>query len=447
MNPQRIRFLKEGPGRKGPVVYWMSRDQRCQDNWALLVAQDLALEKKAPLLVVFCLVPHFLGAALRQYAFMINGLQELTQALERKHIPFYCLFGEPGERVPSFLKQIDAACLITDFDPLRQKRKWKKTVAESLAIPFWEVDAHNIVPCWIVSPKQEFGAYTFRPKHGHLIHEFDEDFPPLKNHPYPWKELVPPIDWKKFWADLPIDRSIPEIGWLKPGEKAAHRTLNLFIKHSLPGYLLKRNDPNQQGQSNLSPYLHFGQISAQRIVIEIRKARVDPEAQKAFLEELIIRRELSDNYCYYNPDYDNPAGFPAWAQKTLADHREDRREYLYTSEQFKKAQTHDPLWNAAQMEMVHKGKMHGYLRMYWAKKILEWTKSPEEAQRIAITLNDKYELDGRDPNGYTGIAWSIGGLHDRAWGERPVFGKVRYMSYKGSKTKFDVDRYVAENLS
>jgi len=220
-----------------------------------------------------------------------------------------------------------------------------------------------------------------------------------------------------------------------------------IYKSFFTGLSFKKKRSNQKGQSNLSPYLHFGQISAQRIALEVRKARLDPEAQKAFLEELIIRRELSDNYCYYNPDYDRPSGFPAWAQKTQATHQDDRREYDYSSEQLEKAQTHDPLWNAAQMEMVHKGKMHGYMRMYWAKKILEWTKSPEEAQRIAITLNDKYELDGRDPNGYTGIAWSIGGVHDRAWGERPVFGKIRYMSYNGSKSKFDVKGYIADNLA
>jgi deoxyribodipyrimidine photo-lyase len=446
MHFQRVRYLKENPIKNGPVVYWMSRDQRSADNWALFYAQELAMEQKSPLAVLFCLVPHFLGAGLRQYAFMIKGLREVEEALGRKNIPFHCLFGNPGEIIPSFLKQTGACCLITDFDPLRQKRTWKKEVANSIDLPFLEVDAHNIIPCWIASPKQEFGAYTFRPKHGRLFHQFDEALPVLKNHPYPWKELAPPIDWERLLGDLPIDRSIPEIDWLKAGEKAAHRTLKRFIDHTLSEYPLKRNDPNQSGQSNLSPYLHFGQISAQRIVQEVRKARVNPEASKTFLEELIVRRELSDNYCFYNPDYDNFSGFPAWAQRTLLDHQEDRREYTYSPERLEKAQTHDPLWNAAQMEMVHKGKMHGYLRMYWVKKILEWSPSPEEAQQTAIALNDRYELDGRDPNGYTGIAWSIGGVHDRAWGERPVFGKIRYMSYKGARSKFDVDRYVAENL-
>ena len=191
-----------------------------------------------------------------------------------------------------------------------------------------------------------------------------------------------------------------------------------------------RNDPLKNGQSGLSPYLHFGQIAAQRVALEVMGSAGPTDARKAFLEELIVRRELSDNFCFYNPRYDRVDGFPAWARATLDRHRRDPRDYLYTPEQFEQARTHDDLWNAAQREMVRTGKMHGYLRMYWAKKILEWTPSPEEALKIAITLNDRYELDGRDPNGYAGIAWSLGGVHDRPWGERKVFGMIRYMSYQ-----------------
>jgi deoxyribodipyrimidine photo-lyase len=198
--------------------------------------------------------------------------------------------------------------------------------------------------------------------------------------------------------------------------------------------------------SNLSPYLHFGQISAQRIALETYKRKHNIETKDAFLEELIVRRELSDNFCFYNKNYDSFDGFPEWAKKTLNEHRKDKREFTYNLEQFEKAKTHDDLWNAAQIEMVKTGKMHGYMRMYWAKKILEWTETPEEALEFSIYLNDKYELDGRDPNGYTGCAWSIGGVHDRAWTERPVFGKIRYMNYNGAKRKFDVKRYIQKYL-
>ena len=221
------------------------------------------------------------------------------------------------------------------------------------------------------------------------------------------------------------------------------KQLGHFLEHKLVGYERDRNDPNIDGQSGLSPYLHFGQISAQRVALEVLKGMKDAGA---FLEELIVRKELSDNYCYYNQHYDDMQGFPAWAIKSLAEHEKDRREYLYTQQELEKARTHDDLWNAAQNEMLQTGKMHGYMRMYWAKKILEWTESPAAALRAAIYLNDRYELDGRDANGYAGIAWSLGGLHDRAWKERAIFGKVRYMSYKGAKSKFDVQSYIKKYL-
>jgi deoxyribodipyrimidine photo-lyase len=210
----------------------------------------------------------------------------------------------------------------------------------------------------------------------------------------------------------------------------------------LSRYGAQRNDPTLDAQSHLSPYIHFGQLSAQRIALEVFKADAGEEVKDTFLEELIVRRELSDNFCYYNLDYDNTNGFPAWARKTLDEHRKDPRDYLYSRDQFEQAETHDDLWNAAQREMAKRGKMHGYMRMYWAKKILEWTPSPEIALETAIYLNDRYAIDGRDPNGYAGIAWSIGGVHDRAWNERMVFGKVRYMSYNGCKSKFNIKRYI-----
>jgi deoxyribodipyrimidine photo-lyase len=241
---------------------------------------------------------------------------------------------------------------------------------------------------------------------------------------------------------------VAEIEWIKPGEKEGKMTLKNFIKTRLSDYDKDRNDPNRDAQSDLSPYLHFGQISAQRVALEVLKDSKEDQNRDAFLEELIVRRELADNYCFYNPDYDKFQGFPDWAKKTLHEHRKDKREYNYPNEQFEEGKTQDALWNAAQIQMVKTGKMHGYMRMYWAKKILEWTESPEQAQKIAIDLNDKYELDGRDPNGYTGIAWSIGGVHDRAWFKRPIFGKIRFMSAKGASSKFDVKAYIlkAETL-
>jgi deoxyribodipyrimidine photo-lyase len=439
---ERIRVLKENQQGKGPVVYWMSRDQRISDNWALLYAQEIAAQAAEPLAVVFCLVPDFLNATMRQYGFLLAGLREVEHDLVKLNIPFFLLQGQPEMEIPSFAHHWKASTLVTDFDPLRIKRQWKNSVARVLNIPFHEVDAHNIVPCWVASPKQEYGAYTIRPKLNRLLPEFLEDFPRLKKHPYPWNPWPAQIDWKEVKLNLLVDKNIREVNWAEPGEKAARSAISRFIEEGLSMYNADRNDPNRAGQSGISPYLHFGHISSQRIALEVLKKKSAKESKDAFLEELIIRRELSDNFCFYSDNYDSTECFPEWAKKTLNEHVKDKRPYLYDPDDFEKALTHDDLWNAAQMEMVKRGKMHGYMRMYWAKKILEWTRSPEEAMKTAIYLNDRHELDGRDPNGYAGIAWSIGGVHDRAWNERNVFGKIRYMSYNGCKSKFAVDAYI-----
>jgi deoxyribodipyrimidine photo-lyase len=443
VNEKRIRPLRYGAGHSGPVVYWMSRDQRIKDNWALLFAQDIALTQRAPFLVIFCLVPYFLNATIRQYGFMMRGLEEMEIALKGKNIPFYLISGFPEQQIPEFIEKYRVGTLVTDFDPLRIKRQWKESVAKKIAVPFYEVDAHNIVPCWIASQKQEYGAYTFRPKIREWLREFLEDFPGVKRHPVPWGYRVRPIDWEGIRQALPVERTVPEVDWIVPGEKGGQKLLKNFVRRSLPRYGEKRNDPAQQeGQSHLSPYLHFGQVSAQRVALEVLRSEAGRMAKEVFLEELVVRRELSDNFCLYNPHYDRFEGFPQWAKKTLNEHRDDIRIHLYLPEVFEQAETHDDLWNAAQRELAKRGKMHGYMRMYWAKKILEWTESPEKAMEIAIYLNDRYELDGRDPNGYAGISWSIGGVHDRAWNEREIFGKVRFMSYHGCRSKFDVKAYI-----
>jgi deoxyribodipyrimidine photo-lyase len=433
--------LKDGPKKRGPILYWMSRDQRLRDNWALLHAQELAIAQQAPLAVCFCLVPEFLNAAFRQFGFMIRGLAEVEEGLAAHAIPFFLLKGEPGREIPKLAKSLKAALLVTDFDPLRLKRAWKMDVARNLDAPIYEVDAHNIAPCWLASPKQEYGAYTFRPKIHRLLPDFLTEIPELQEHPHKLGS-GDRIPWQDILQNHPADRTVPEVDWLTPGETAARRRLDYFLEEKLAHYSRDRNDPNKDGQSNLSPYLHFGHLSAQRVALEVRRAKAPKEAKHDFLEELIVRRELSDNFCFYNQNYDDFKGFPAWAQKTLNAHRRDAREFVYPPEELEQARTHDDAWNAAQREMVLTGKMHGYMRMYWAKKILEWTASPEEALQLAIYLNDRYEMDGRDPNGYTGIAWSIGGVHDRAWKERPIFGKIRYMSLSGLKGKFALEDYL-----
>lgn len=440
----RARPLTDLDYQGGPVVYWLSREQRHQDNFPLLLAQRTALAAQAPLAVVFTLAPAFLGATRRQYEFLLRGLAEVAEALSRYRIPFFLLRGEPPATLAAFLAENQAGLLVIDFDPLKIKRGWKEAVLHRHRLPAVEVDGHNIIPCWLASPKQEYGAYTLRPKLKRLLPDFLTEFPSLVPHPFPWLRPAPAWDWRQVLRELAPAEAGPPIRWCEPGEQAAHKALQIFLTERLAAYHRKRNNPAERGQSDLSPYLHFGHLAPQRLALEVSRAPVPAAAKEAFLEELIVRRELADNFCYYNPDYDQCGGFPPWAQRTLEKHRADPRPYLYRLEELEAGQTHDPLWNAAQLEMVYRGKMHGYLRMYWAKKLLEWTASPAEALRIAIYLNDRYELDGRDPNGYTGIAWSIGGVHDRPWQERPIFGQIRYMSAAGCQRKFPVAQYLAQ---
>lgn len=442
----RITVLKEREAESGPVIYWMSRDQRAEDNWALIYAQEIALERQAPLAVAFTLSPDFLGATLRQYDFMLKGLGETRTTLASTNIPFFLLTGDPKRMLPAFSKEHRIATIVTDFDPLRIKRLWKGAVTKNIKASLVEVDTHNIAPCREVSAKQEWGAYTIRPKIRRLLDEYLTDIPHITKHPHKWKGRVPGFDPDKVLKGLAIDRSVMPVRSAQPGARAGLAVLKDFLTNRLPNYDEARNDPNKNGQSNLSPYLHFGQISAQKVTLEVKRSKAPAASKEAFLEEMIVRRELSDNFCFYNRNYDSNRAFPAWARKTLEEHRKDKREYVYSIKQLEKARTHDDLWNAAQAEMVTTGKMHGYMRMYWAKKILEWTPSPEQAMKRAIYLNDKYELDGRDPNGYAGIAWSMGGVHDRAWGERDIFGKIRFMSQNGCRGKFDIERYIKRNF-
>lgn len=446
LDPLRLRALKSAPRGTGPVIYWMSRDQRAEDNWALLFAQEMALDAKVPLAVVFILDASFPGATRRSFGFLLRGLAETASTLKDKGILFRLLEGNPPESLDAFVRQAKAGAVVTDFDPLRVKRGWKEKAASLLPCPLFEVDAHNIVPCWAASEKAEAGAYTLRPKLSRLLPRFLKDFPPLQKHPFGWEEDAPPNDFSGALLRAAPTDGVFEVKETAPGTKAGLALLREFLQNRLDSYAADRNDPNRNGVSGLSPYLHFGQISPQRVALEASKTAVSEESRKAFLEELIVRRELADNFCLYNPAYDRTDGFPAWARKTLQEHQTDPREALYDRSRLENAETEDPLWNAAQAQLVRTGKMHGYLRMYWGKRILAWTSSPEEALEIAIALNDRYELDGRDPNGYAGIAWCIGGVHDRPWPERPVFGKIRTMTLSGCRRKFDVEKFIRRFL-
>jgi len=491
VNPRRVRQLSELPMRPGPIVHWMSREQRADENWTLLKAVELAENQGTFVVVVFSLVHEFLGAGYRQFAFMLRGLEEVSARLDALGIPFVLLRGDPGTTVSKFAEAVGAGAVVTDFTPMRTGRQWVSRIAGSVKCPVLEVDSRNIVPCWVASNKIEYGARTIRPKiHSHLA-EFLEPFPelckpatpsslspeelgllasqcsdPVPDGPEPVTEASASasasaaasefglaghssrLNWASILDHLTVDRSVKEVAWIKPGPAAANAMLASFLRR-VKAYK-DRNDPSKDATSVLSPYLHFGHISSQAAALAARAIRGSaPEQVDSFIEEMVVRRELCDNYVFYNQSgYDRLSGlYPqygnaSWAQKTLADHAEDKRGVVYSRGELERGETHDPLWNGMQAEMVHRGHMPGFNRMYWAKKILEWTSSPEEALEIAIYLNDKYELDGRDPNGYVGCAWAIAGLHDQGWAERPVFGKIRYMNLAGCLRKFDPSAYI-----
>jgi deoxyribodipyrimidine photo-lyase len=427
-----------------------------KDNYALLAAQKLAKEHNAELRVVFAMYPDYIGAKVRHYTFMIEGLEEFERDLAELGISFELRYGEDVTVIEKLVEE-GVGAIVTDFSPLRRNQEWKQEYASRCSVPFYEVDAHNVIPAWITSSKQEFAAYTIRPKIHRLLDEYLTEIPKLEKQKN--SKTKPSTDWQKVrekYCKVDASEKYDFELRIRGGSAAAEEVLQYFIHKKLPGYAVERNDPNLDAQSNLSAYITFGFMSRTHIALAICKAvgksatniidahkngSAGMESAAAFLEELIVRAELAENFCLYNTNYDNTLCFADWSQKTHTKHRNDEREFMYSLRQFENADTHDALWNAAQNQMMCTGKMHGFMRMYWAKKILEWTESPEEAMRIAVYLNDTYSLDGRDPNGYAGVAWSIGGIHDRAWFERPIFGQIRYMNYNGCKRKFDVTLY------
>jgi len=421
VHPARVRVLSEGGSEgSGPVVYWMSRDIRAQDNWALLHAAHEASVAGAPLVVAFCIVRDFPNAHARQMGFLLRHLRTVVASLESSGISVAVLEADdPSTALPSLVSSLDARRLVIDMSPLRIGREWRAAVAQAVSCGMDEVDAHNIVPVWHASPKLEVGARTLRGKLAKLYGEFLVPFPRMPESLVALDEaqrsrMPPAAEWDRLIEyALFTGYTVPELPWAIPGEEAAHAVLGDFLSNRIHLYT-KRNDPNvPQALSGLSPYLHFGAISAQTCALEARRRGDDP-AIDAFFEEIVVRRELADNFCWYSPQYDTLGGQKYdWARDTLAAHAADPRPYIYTYEQLEGGQTHDELWNAAQREMVYGGKMHGFMRMYWAKKILEWTASPEQALSWTNTLNDKWSIDGRDPAGYTGAMWSIAGVHDQ----------------------------------
>ncbi|MBN1766203.1 MAG: deoxyribodipyrimidine photo-lyase [Sedimentisphaerales bacterium] len=438
---ERIQPLNHQPLKDGSyVIYWMQAAQRSEYNHALEFAVRKANQLKKPLLVFFGIREHYPNANERHFYFMLEGLREVRQSLEQRGIRMIILRESPQTGILAPAR--DASLVVADKGYLSFQRKWRQSVAKNIKCSMLEIDTNVVVPVNQASPKEEYAAATIRKKINRQLENYLRPLhkTPLRSDSLGFKYRSFDIDdIDKTIKQLDIDRSVKPVTCFTGGTSQAKKLLKIFIQTKLSDYEQARNNPVANGLSQMSPYLHFGQISPLYIAIKVLKHNA--HLASAYLEELIVRRELAINYVWYNPRYDCFEGLPPWAQTTLRFHQKDKRTYLYTRDEFEQALTHDPYWNAAQKEMMLTGKMHGYLRMYWGKKILEWSRSPKTAFQTALYLNDKYELDGRDPNGYTGVAWCLG-KHDRPWARRKIFGTVRYMNDKGLQRKFDADAYV-----
>jgi len=424
------------------VLYWMQSSQRTEYNLALTFAILKANKLNKPIIAFFGITPTYPKANLRHFQFMLEGLREVNNSLEEIGIKAIVLKKSPEKGIVNLAK--DSCLIVADKGYLKIIKQWHKFAAARVECPLIQVEDNVVVPVEEVSGKEEYSAATIRPKimkkRQIYLTKLSKTKPVTDSLGLDFATLNLKND-KEIISDLSVNKSVEVTRYFKGGSSEASKHLETFINTKLSDYPEHKNDPNADCLSNLSPYLHFGQISPIYIARKILEAPVSKAAKDAYLEELIVRRELSVNYVNFNQNYDSFDGLPEWTKRTLLSHRKDPREYLYSLDELENAKTHDPYWNAAQNEMRVKGKMHGYMRMYWGKKLIEWTDNPEAAFKIALFLNDNYELDGRDPNGYAGVAWCFG-KHDRPWKERPIFGIVRYMNSDGLRRKFDADKYV-----
>lgn len=449
---ERVRVLRDVAPRDGAyVLYWMQQSQRAEDNHALEHGVRWANQLGLPLVVGFGLMNGYPSAAgganLRHYRFMLEGLAGTARSLGSRGIPFVLRQGNPADVALELAA--DAAVTICDRGYLRHQRAWRDRVRVEAPCRVEQVEADVVVPVELASRKREYAARTLRPRIHRHLDRFLVDLDPT---PLERAGEAPGLESLEVSGEgavgalldrLDLDRTVPTVTrFFEGGTRHGMGRLRRFVEQRLARYSEHRSQPHTDDTSGLSPYLHFGQISPVRVATEVADSRHGTaEDRRAFVEELVVRRELAVNFCENEPDYDRYRALPAWARKTLDEHRDDERAHLYTREELEGAETHDPYWNAAQREMVHTGYMHNHMRMYWGKRILAWSGTPEEAYDTAIYLNDRYFVDGRDPSSYANVGWLFG-LHDRAWGERDVFGKVRILTRGGLERKTDPDAYV-----
>lgn len=448
--PERIRSLNSKETRSDGkfILYWMQSAQRAEDNPALEFAIQRANDRGLPLVTIFALTPDYPEANLRHYTFMLEGVFEALQSLRERGVLTLLRLGHPPKVVSELASQ--AAELVVDRGYLRNLRAWYQDVAQNVDCRFFQVEGEAVVPVELASTKAEHAARTIRPRIKRHLDEFLYQLLPSKLECRADDLELEAFTLDKgevseFLKDLKLDRSVkPVSDFYQGGTSVAKASFEEFLGQWLADYDVQRNQPQTDYTSLMSPYLHYGHMSPVYLSTTMlsRCDAADPNVE-SYLEELIIRRGLSQNFVLFEPHYDSYKVLPGWAAETLAVHAEDERPDLLSCQQLEAAESHDPYWNAAQVEMVETGYMHNYMRMYWGKKILEWSASPEEAYETTLYLNNKYFLDGRDPASFGNVAW-IYGVHDRGWKERAIYGKVRCMMASGLERKNDPKGYVAK---
>ena len=400
INHARIYHVNNKLIRNGEIIYLCEREIRVKDNFALQFALQKSKEFNLPLKIIH---PKINYNYQQKQEFIDNQIEQAKTLFRNIGLDFEIIEKTPHE----IIKNINPAILIIDFNPIL-----KRDYLKNADFKIYEIDGHNIVPARFISDKQEYSAATLRTKIYHNI--------------YPFLTEYSNFTFDKVEADYILED---------------------FINNKLQYYSENKNNPSIDATSGLSKYLNWGFISSNRVAIEVIKSGVKDIDKETFLEELIIRKELADNFCLYSKSFKDFSSVPNWAKMSLENHILDIRPYLYLPQDLENAKTHDKLWNATQIQLMREGVIHGYLRMYWAKKILEWMSTPDEALKTAIYLNDKYAYDAPSANGYVGILWAIGGLHDRAFSDFPITGKIRRMTYNSIKRKYDLVTYINKYVS
>lgn len=463
------------------VLYWMIANRRTTHNYSLDRAVELAQEFDRPLLIFEALRCDYKWASVRLHQFVIEGMADNEAACREAGVSYYP-YVEPawgqGSGLLDRLAQ-DACAIVTDDFPCFFLPRMVNAVSHMLPVRIEAVDSNGLYPMR-ATDRIFTKAFSFRNHLQKTLTDFLSEFPvakPLSVSEFRREDCLPRKIQKK-WSpanpaellqpdglrQLPIDQSVGP-GAMTGGEQAARTRLSGFVKDQLERYADDRNQPDEDPSSGLSPYLHFGHISAHEVfraiatrekwtvsnlgnVKETKGSREGwwgmSRAAEGFLDELITWREIGYNAAYHDPSFEKYESLPDFARKTLSDHANDTREFIYSYEQLRDSETHDEIWNAAQNQLVTEGRMHNYLRMLWGKKILEWTPRPQDALEIMVDLNNRFALDGRNPNSYSGIFWVLG-RYDRAWGpERRIFGKIRFMSSDSTRKKLKLKGYLAK---